>query len=117
MSHGLDLLNARFGTDAIEWSHKVMQDGRRYSARGAAGTRGARVSRRIYAKVALTVPEVGLIAATRGALGFGAGSAFRQVQRVGPASGWSGPLAFGIATTISRSQLFRHAEIAVPSLT
>ena len=67
-------------------------------------------------KVALTVPEVALIAATRGALGFGAGlllsgkfneSVRRQVGL--------GLLAFGIATTIpaARKLFGRRTEIAV----
>ena len=95
-----------------------MQDGRPCIS----GTSGATVCSMggSMRKVALTVPEVAFIAATRGALGFGAGlllsgkfneSVRRQVGL--------GLLAFGIATTIpaARKLFGRHAEIAVPSLT
>jgi len=69
-------------------------------------------------KLVLTVPEVAFIAATRGALGFGAGlllsEKFNDVRRrkIG-----LGLLAFGIATTIpaARKLFGRHAEIAVTS--
>jgi hypothetical protein len=69
-------------------------------------------------KLVLTVPEVAFIAATRGALGFGAGlllsgrfnESFRR--QVG-----LGLLAFGIATTIpaARKLFGRHAVVAVDS--
>ena len=69
-------------------------------------------------KLALTVPEVAFIAATRGALGFGAGlllsGKFNESRRrkVG-----LGLLALGIATTIpaARKLFGRRAEIAVAS--
>ena len=69
-------------------------------------------------KLALTVPEVAFIAATRGALGFGAGLLLSEKltderrRKVG-----LGLLAFGIATTIpaARKLFGRHAEIAVTS--
>jgi len=69
-------------------------------------------------KLVLTVPEVAFIAATRGALGFGAGLLLSQKlndarrRKIG-----LGLLAFGIATTIPAAhKLFgRHAEIAVTS--
>jgi hypothetical protein len=67
-------------------------------------------------KLVLTVPEVAFIAATRGALGFGAGlllsGKFDESRRrkVG-----LGLLALGIATTIpaARKLFGRHTEIAV----
>ena len=69
-------------------------------------------------KLVLTVPEVAFIAATRGALGFGAGLLLSQKlnderrRKIG-----LGLLAFGIATTIpaARKLFGRHAEIAVTS--
>ena len=69
-------------------------------------------------KLVLTVPEVAFIAATRGALGFGAGlllsGKFNESRRrqVG-----LGLLAFGIATTIpaARKLFGRHTEIALAS--
>jgi hypothetical protein len=69
-------------------------------------------------KLVLTVPEVAFIAATRGALGFGAGlllsGKFDESRRrkVGLAL-----LAFGLATTIpaARKLFGRHTEIAVAS--
>jgi len=69
-------------------------------------------------KLVLTVPEVAFIAATRGALGFGAGLLLSEKlnderrRKVG-----LGLLAFGIATTIpaARKLFGRHAEIAVTS--
>ena len=67
-------------------------------------------------KLVLTVPE--FIAATRGALGFGAGLLLSEKlnderrRKIG-----LGLLAFGIATTIpaARKLFGRHAEIAVTS--
>jgi hypothetical protein len=64
-------------------------------------------------KLALTVPEVAFIAATRGALGFGAGLLLSEKlteerrRKVG-----LGLLAFGIATTIpaARKLFGRHSE-------
>ena len=69
-------------------------------------------------KLVLTVPEVAFIAATRGALGFGAGLLLsgklsdERRRKIG-----LGLLAFGIATTIpaARKLFGRHAEIAVTS--
>ena len=69
-------------------------------------------------KLVLTVTEVIFIAATRGALGFGAGLLLSKRfddsrrRRVG-----LGLLAFGIATTIpaARKLFGRHSEIAVAS--
>jgi hypothetical protein len=69
-------------------------------------------------KLVLTVPEVAFIAATRGALGFGAGlllsERFSESRRrkVG-----LGLLAFGLATTIpaARKLFGRHTQIAVAS--
>ena len=69
-------------------------------------------------KLVLTVPEVAVIAATRGALGFGAGLLLsgklndERRRKIG-----LGLLAFGIATTIpaARKLFGRHAEIAVTS--
>jgi hypothetical protein len=69
-------------------------------------------------KLVLTVPEVAFIAATRGALGFGAGlllsEKFSESRRrkVG-----LGLLAFGLATTIpaARKLFGRHTEISVAS--
>ena len=69
-------------------------------------------------KLVLTLPEVAFIAATRGALGFGAGlllsEKFNDVRRrkIG-----LGLLAFGIATTIpaARKLFGRHSEIAIAS--
>ena len=69
-------------------------------------------------KLVLTVPEVAFIAATRGALGFGAGLLLseklndKRRRKIG-----LGLLAFGIATTIpaARKLFGRHAEIAVTS--
>lgn len=69
-------------------------------------------------KLVLTVPEVIFIAATRGALGFGAGlllsEKFSEARRrkVG-----LGLLAFGIVTTVpaARKLFGRHTEIAVVS--
>ena len=69
-------------------------------------------------KLVLTVPEVDFIAATRGALGFGAGlllsAKFNESRRrqVG-----LGLLVFGIATTIpaARKLFGRRTEIAVAS--
>ena len=69
-------------------------------------------------KLVLTVPEVAFIAATRGALGFGAGLLLsgklndERRRKIG-----LGLLAFGIATTIpaARKLFGRHAEIAVAS--
>jgi len=69
-------------------------------------------------KLVLTVPEVAFIAATRGALGFGAGLLLSEKlnderrRKIG-----LGLLAFGIATTIpaARKLFGRHAEIAVTS--
>jgi hypothetical protein len=69
-------------------------------------------------KLVLTVPDVIFIAATRGALGFGAGLLLSERfddsrrRRVG-----LGLLAFGIATTIpaARKLSGRHSEIAVAS--
>jgi hypothetical protein len=69
-------------------------------------------------KRVLTVPEVAFIAATRGALGFGAGLLLSEKlsetrrRKVG-----LGLLAFGIATTIpaARKLFGRRAEIAVTS--
>jgi hypothetical protein len=69
-------------------------------------------------KLVLTVPDVAFIAATRGALGFGAGlllaDKFSDSRRrkVG-----LGLLAFGIATTIpaARKVFGRHTAIAVTS--
>jgi len=66
----------------------------------------------------LTVPEVAFIAATRGALGFGAGLLLsgklndERRRKIG-----LGLLDFGIATTIpaARKLFGRHAEIAVTS--
>ena len=69
-------------------------------------------------KLVLTIPELVFIAATRGALGFGAGlllsGRFTQSHR--RALGLS-LLAFGIATTIpaARRVLGRRTEIAVAS--
>ena len=67
-------------------------------------------------KLVLTVPEVAFIAATRGALGFGAGLLLSQ--KLNDARRRKiGLLAFGIATTIpaARKLFGRHAEIAVTS--
>ena len=69
-------------------------------------------------KLVVTVPEVAFIAATRGALGFGAGLLLsgklndERRRKIG-----LGLLAFGIATTIpaARKLFGRHAEIAVTS--
>jgi membrane-associated phospholipid phosphatase len=69
-------------------------------------------------KLVLTVPEVAFIAATRGALGFGAGlllsEKFNDTRRrkVG-----LGLLALGIATTIpaARKLFGRHSQITVAS--
>ena len=69
-------------------------------------------------KLVLTIPEVAFIAATRGALGFGAGLLLseklndKRRRKIG-----LGLLAFGIATTIpaARKLFGRHAEIAVTS--
>ena len=69
-------------------------------------------------KLVLTVPEVAFIAATRGALGFGAGLLLsgklndERRRKIG-----LGLLAFGIATTIpaARKLFGRHAEIVVTS--
>jgi len=69
-------------------------------------------------KLVLTVPEVAFIAATRGALGFGAGLLLSEKlnderrRKIG-----LGLLDFGIATTIpaARKLFGRHAEIAVTS--
>ena len=69
-------------------------------------------------KLVLTVPEVAFIAATRGALGFGAGLLFSEKlnderrRKIG-----LGLLAFGIATTIpaARKLFGRHSEIAIAS--
>lgn len=69
-------------------------------------------------KLVLTVPEVAFIAATRGALGFGAGlllsGKFNESRR--RAVGMS-LLAIGVATTIpaARRLFCRHTEIAVTS--
>ena len=69
-------------------------------------------------KLVLTIPEVAFIAATRGALGFGAGLllskkfSYTRRRKVG-----MGLLAFGLATTIpaARKLFGRRAEIAVTS--
>jgi hypothetical protein len=69
-------------------------------------------------KLVLTVPEVAFIAATRGALGFGAGLLLseklndKRRRKIG-----LGLLALGIATTIpaARKLFGRHAEIAIAS--
>jgi hypothetical protein len=69
-------------------------------------------------KLVLTVPEVAFIAATRGALGFGAGLLLSEKlnderrRKIG-----LGLLAFGIATTIpaARKLFGRHSEIAIAS--
>jgi hypothetical protein len=69
-------------------------------------------------KLVLTVPEVAFIAATRGALGLGAGLLLSEKfsdsrrRRVGMSL-----LAFGIATTIpaARKLFGRRTEIAVTS--
>ena len=69
-------------------------------------------------KLVLTVPDVAFIAATRGALGFGAGlllsEKFSDARRrkIGLSL-----LAFGIATTIpaARKLFGRHTQIAVTS--
>ena len=69
-------------------------------------------------KLVLTVPEVAFIAATRGALGFGAGLLLsgklndERRRKIG-----LGLLAFGIATTIpaARKLFGRHSEIAIAS--
>ena len=69
-------------------------------------------------KLILTVPEVAFIAATRGALGFGAGLLLSEKlnderrRKIG-----LGLLAFGIATTIpaARKLFGRHSEIAIAS--
>jgi hypothetical protein len=67
----------------------------------------------------LTVPEIALIAATRGALGFGAGlllaDKFRQTKR--KALGWSLFLS-GLASTIPIAlHVFKKKEASVsPSL-
>jgi hypothetical protein len=69
-------------------------------------------------KLVLTVPEVAFIAATRGALGFGAGLLLSEKlnderrRKIGLAL-----LAFGIATTIpaARKLFGRHSEIAIAS--
>ena len=67
-------------------------------------------------KLVLTVPELAFIAATRGALGFGAGlllcGKFTESRR--RAVGMS-LLAIGVATTIpAAKRLFgRHTEIAI----
>ena len=63
----------------------------------------------------LTVPEIAIIAATRGALGFGAGlllaDKFRQGKR--KALGWSLFLS-GLASTVPIAMhLFRNKEAAV----
>jgi hypothetical protein len=69
-------------------------------------------------KLVLTVPEVAFIAATRGALGIGAGlllsGQFKESRR--RAVGMS-LLAIGVATTIpaARRLFGRHTEIAVTS--
>jgi hypothetical protein len=69
-------------------------------------------------KLVLTVPEVAFIAATRGALGFGAGlllsRKFNESRR--RAVGLS-LFAIGVATTIpaARRLFGRHAEVAVTS--
>ena len=64
---------------------------------------------------ALTVPEIAIIAATRGALGFGAGlllaDKFRRTKR--KALGWSLFLS-GLASTIPLAMhVFRKNEAAV----
>jgi len=69
-------------------------------------------------KLVLTVPEVAFIAATRGALGFGAGLLLSEKlnderrRKIG-----LGLLALGIATTIpaARKLFGRHSEIAIAS--
>ena len=69
-------------------------------------------------KLVLTVPEVAFIAATRGALGFGAGLLLseklndKRRRKIG-----LGLLALGIATTIpaARKLFGRHSEIAIAS--
>ena len=69
-------------------------------------------------RLVLTVPEVAFIAATRGALGFGAGLLLSEKlnderrRKIG-----LGLLAFGIATTIpaARKLFGRHSEIAIAS--
>ena len=69
-------------------------------------------------KLVLNVPEVAFIAATRGALGFGAGLLLseklndKRRRKIG-----LGLLALGIATTIpaARKLFGRHAEIAIAS--
>jgi len=63
----------------------------------------------------LTVPEIAIIAATRGAIGFGAGlllaDKFRQAKR--KALGWSLFLS-GLASTIPIAMhLFKKKEVAV----
>lgn len=69
-------------------------------------------------KLVLTIPEVAFIAATRGALGFGAGlllsKKFSESSRRGIGMSL---LAFGIATTIPAARkLFGHQkEITVTS--
>jgi hypothetical protein len=69
-------------------------------------------------KLVLTVPEVAFIAATRDALGFGAGlllsGKFNESRR--RAVGMS-LLAIGLATTIpaARTLFGRHTEVAVTS--
>ena len=67
-------------------------------------------------QLVLTVPEVAFIAATRGALGFGAGLLLSRKfsdsrrQKVG-----MGLLAFGLATTIpaARKLFGRHAQTVI----
>ena len=69
-------------------------------------------------KLVLTVPEVAFIAATRGALGFGAGLLLSEKlnderrRKIG-----LGLLALGIATTIpaARKLFGRHSDIAIAS--
>jgi hypothetical protein len=69
-------------------------------------------------RLVLTVPEVAFIAATRGALGFGAGlllsTKIDESRR--RALGWS-LFAVGLATTIpaARTLLGRRSAVAIPS--
>ena len=67
-------------------------------------------------KLVLTIPEVAFIAATRGALGFGAGlllsKKFSDTRRRNVGMGL---LAFGLATTFPAARILfgRRTEIAV----